>query len=360
MDDSLHLRRLGALSDLRGAIASFSEKSQENMASVQTELQRTLEWIDERVWHWRSEVERAEERVEEAENDLRQRERESEDSDDMDGYGHYGDEQEVLEEAKQQLEECRENLETAERWKLSMEGAVDEYYREMSCFYVLVNDHTDKAKIFLEDKLEKYSLVHGNSENPINTAPTNSILLSSLTVYSLNDNNRYEAIRKMPGYKKVQERHGAHIKDEALDYRVKTGVAPDGKFSPAPASTRFSSQQELDRTLLATLDYFIEVEGIDFSKPPEPDQESGPPPIVIDHGRAIDEGYVGLGAKTEIIDPNNPNKRAAAHINTVRVEGLTRTRTTIIWDKEKCHWEIAQHFPEADRWDQDTKSYLQD
>jgi hypothetical protein len=56
--------------------------------------------------------------------------------------------------------------------------------------------------------------------------------------------------------------------DAQLEHRLRTGVAPDGKFSPAPASTRFSSYEDFLVTRDAALKKVESDFGIDLSKPP--------------------------------------------------------------------------------------------
>ena len=258
----------------------------------------------------------------------------------------------------------------------------------MTGFYTIVTDHTEGAKTFLSEKLEKYKLVHScgnysvittdhfvensqmqrsasNRHSPVHTSSFNSgekvtytqskntTPLNNLTSSSFDGNNLYKSIKD----KHSLNRHGPHVSETALENRVKTGVAPDGVFSPAPAATKFSSYEDWKQTLIAALKNISQKYGVDFSKPPEPD-ELDEYQIVVDHGRAIDEGFIGTGSKIKLSDPSNPCKEFNAYKYTIRVDGLTRTRTTIRWSFLNNFWELGQHFPESKDWDQESQSYL--
>ena len=158
MTSTLNINDTNVLRNFRNTLSNFSEKTQENAAFIQTELQQTLEWIDDRVQHWRSEVNLATERVEDAMDDLRRCESESDHDDDDNTDCSY--EEETLEETSRELEDFQENLETAERWRIILENAVEEYYRNMTGFHNLITDHTENAKALLSDKLDKYEIVH--------------------------------------------------------------------------------------------------------------------------------------------------------------------------------------------------------
>lgn len=162
MNFSLNVGDIELLRKFKGALKHFAEKTEGNIESINLELQRISEWIEERVQYWRLEVERAEERVDQATNDLSRCEL---DNDSEDNYRDYCYEEEALREANLELEEYRKNLETAERWRFTFENAIDEYYKSMSCFYDLATMHSCSAQTFLADKIEKYFLVHSGNIN---------------------------------------------------------------------------------------------------------------------------------------------------------------------------------------------------
>jgi len=245
MSSSLNITDTEVLSNLRNALSSFSEKTQENTASIQIELQRTLEWIDERVQYWRSEVERAEARVDEAMEESRGEY--GSEADDEDDYTDYSDGEDVLEEATRELEKCQENLETAERWRDTLEDAVEEYYRSMTGFYTMVTDHTEGAKAFLSEKLTKYVLVHASGKSD----------LSSLGNYDNHINSTIgSSCRLTPvGGLSVHEYFGGHLIKSHVE---KTEIELSHRLaseSNIPAASSFSTREIAESSVLETLIY---------------------------------------------------------------------------------------------------------
>lgn len=174
MSQPLHINDYEVLRNFHDALKRFDEKTQGNIDSIQMEIQRTLEWIDERVQYWRSKIEYAENSMDDARHDLRRCESNSDD----DGYADCRYEEDALQNAEYEFEECLRNLETAQQWRITLENAIEEYYKQTPRFRNLVTDHSDKAKAFLMSKYEKYSLVHsGGNYREINTN------------YSINDQN---------------------------------------------------------------------------------------------------------------------------------------------------------------------------
>jgi hypothetical protein len=151
-------------------------------------------------------------------------------------------------------------------------------------------------------------------------------------------------------------RHGPDIPEDALRRRVQTGMAPDGKFSPTKASTKFSSHEDWIGTRQKGLDQISAREGVDFSKPPSPGQKTTYT-TVTEHGKPIDEGFAGKpGTGKKIIDPSS-GKKGKVFSQTDRVKGLTRTRTTVEWNPNNQQWEVKQHYPETQNWDTTSGTY---
>jgi hypothetical protein len=149
-------------------------------------------------------------------------------------------------------------------------------------------------------------------------------------------------------------RHGPEVPDAALDSRIKTGIAADNKFSPTGSSTRFKTYQDWLQTRQAARDAIASREGIDLRKPPPPGKE-GPFEIVVDHGHAIDDGFVGRpGTKVNVASGGKTGKGFS---QTDPVKGLSRTKTTIEWNPGTKQWDTKQHFPQTKNWDNTTGTY---
>lgn len=154
----------------------------------------------------------------------------------------------------------------------------------------------------------------------------------------------------------VTSRHGPELSDADLKKRLETGVTPDGKFSPTPASTKFSSNEELVKTQEDALAKISKQNNVDLTKPPQgPIDEYT---LKMDHGRPIDEGFVGDKAtKVKVTDPNNPSKTGWGYPNSTPVDGITGTTTRVRWDAAAGEWKVKQHYPDAQGWNQATQSY---
>ncbi|MBI4852736.1 MAG: hypothetical protein HY819_13150 [Acidobacteria bacterium] len=151
------------------------------------------------------------------------------------------------------------------------------------------------------------------------------------------------------------DRHGPEVTDQALKDRITTGIAPDGKVSPTNASTRFNSYKDWVETRQTARNEIERVKNVDLSRPPQ----AGTPEsyeLLVDHGRAIDDGFVADAAsKTKISDPVIPGKKIKVYSRTEEVSGITRTKTTVEWTGRE--WEVKQHIPWAKDWNNTTKTY---
>jgi hypothetical protein len=157
------------------------------------------------------------------------------------------------------------------------------------------------------------------------------------------------------------DRHGPEVADPPLARRVTTGIAPDGQGSFTRASTRFKSHKDWLKTRQEAIDGAKSAHGVDVTKP----RAQGDPnwvEVVVQHKKPIDEGFVGTGTKTKIQDPTGATtKKGNIFSGTAPVNDLTRTKTGFEWNQAANgghgQWEMKQHFPLAEEWDQATKTY---
>ena len=153
------------------------------------------------------------------------------------------------------------------------------------------------------------------------------------------------------------QRHGPEATLAKLEQRLKTGIAPDNKLSPTSASTRFSSYREWVKTRADALKAIEKREGIDLTMPPL----SGAPTshaITVEHGRPIDDGFVGEGTTTRVRDASS-GRSFRVFSATQPVERLTRTKTTVAWNSDAGRWVVKQHYPDALHWDVTSGTYTQ-
>lgn len=142
-------------------------------------------------------------------------------------------------------------------------------------------------------------------------------------------------------------RHGPEVTDQQLMDRLTTGIAPDGKWSPAPRkSTKFESYDDWVKTRDDALNKFLSDNNIDINTPPSGTLLANPRAIDLDHGRSIGDGYVGVGQPRKIRPPNKPNgKLRKVWDETAPIDNIQRTRTKFEWNPKKNQWIVVQHFP---------------
>jgi hypothetical protein len=121
---------------------------------------------------------------------------------------------------------------------------------------------------------------------------------------------------------------------------------------------------------------FARQNSIDLSKPPPQSVlDAGPnkfgdygawPSMEIDHGRAIDEGYLGIGTGSKINVPtaSGGTKKIKVYPSTQSIDGVTGTTSTVRWvpndpsDLSKGgNYVLKQHFPRGVKWNQATQQY---
>ena len=158
------------------------------------------------------------------------------------------------------------------------------------------------------------------------------------------------------------KRHGPQIKDNQLENRLKTGVAPDNRISFAPASTRFNNYESWVKTRDIAWNKIEKLEGIDLSKPPTSSMDVKYD-IRIKYDKPIDDGFVpdrSTSSKIKVQDPTTGKKKKGTVFSTVnQVDGVTATFTRVIWDQNNSKWVVVQHYPLTQSWDNATKTYTQ-
>jgi hypothetical protein len=170
------------------------------------------------------------------------------------------------------------------------------------------------------------------------------------------------------------DRHGANVMLEQLDKRLKTGVAPDGVVSFAPASTRFNSNKNWLQTRQQAVETFREkyksIVGDDLRKPPQ----TGDPQnieVKVRYGKPIDDGFVRdpttkkrvtipvdpITGKPTIATPGGKTKTGNVYTRTEPVEGVTGVYTNFVWNAAEGRWKIVQHYPLVEEWNNAAKVY---
>ncbi len=147
----LDLRDLGTLVDLQVALGRFATETQDALAMARKDIQRTQEWLNERVNHWQRMVGQARQEVARAEADLRRCQASG--YRDQQGCYHQPEcsrQASLMEHALARLRECEQKLLIARAWRSRIEQASDEYARVEGRLRDLAGNHTERAQAFLK------------------------------------------------------------------------------------------------------------------------------------------------------------------------------------------------------------------
>lgn len=194
----------------------------------------------------------------------------------------------------------------------------------------------------------------GVAHNGVAIAPGISLTKES---YFKNLANAYE---QSDGGHSV-DRHGPDVTPAQLEHRLRTGVAPDNKFSPAPASTQFTNYEIWVKTRQIALEEWAKFNQVNLHQPPQPGILDLVQPIIIEFDRPIDDGLIGNPlTKFNLVNPfTHQQTNRKGYTGLFPVSGITRTKTMVDWDATKSKWIVVQHFPSTQGWDNNAKTYDQ-
>ncbi len=162
---SAHVHSLEKLLDFQAGIATYAHQAKEALCSIEMDIRRTLEWIEERLQFWQKEVRRAEEEVFKAKQELARRK-----------LIRVGDrpadttEQEIaLAKAQQRLNYAEEKRAACRRWLRDLPEAINEYQAYAVNYQTILESDVPRMNAFLDrkmDLLEAYTQVSA-SDGPL-------------------------------------------------------------------------------------------------------------------------------------------------------------------------------------------------
>ncbi|MFA3916681.1 hypothetical protein [Ruegeria hyattellae] len=182
------------------------------------------------------------------------------------------------------------------------------------------------------------------------------------------------------------KRHGDHVSDDALILRLKDGSAPGGGHSPTSASSKFKSRADWLAGREAAAEMAMQA-GIDINETElDPGNQPTPHDYEIDHGKPIDEAFVGVSKQAKF-DPNTGEFGTTEYYDTYeKMSDLTRSYVLFVWEYEKIdgatpednadyiskytakngaapakiagRWVMMQQYPVAEGWDDELKAYV--
>jgi len=173
---SAQVRSIQALEDLRGAVGRFGGEAQIVLQAAEQEIRRTLDWLQERLNYWRSEIQRRQEEVRQARADLASCRASGYYEDDRYHAPDCSAEERALYEAQVRLREAEEELRNVQQWMKAVGEAVATYRTQAQRLGRLIATDLPRANVFLERKiaeLQAYLAV---------TAPTVGVGVGALPV----------------------------------------------------------------------------------------------------------------------------------------------------------------------------------
>jgi hypothetical protein len=178
MSSSANVLAINALEELKGALNRFGSEAREALNAAELELQRTLDWLQERQGHWRGEVRRRQAEVEQARAALAR----CQASGHRDQHGNYhvpncaAYEQSLLQ-AQLHLREAEAELANAQKWSRLIEHAVQEYQQEAKSLANALADDLPRAAAVLGRSvatLQSYAQTSGAGSTSV-ALPTTSL-----------------------------------------------------------------------------------------------------------------------------------------------------------------------------------------
>jgi hypothetical protein len=153
MSLSAQVRSIQALEDLKGALGRFGGEAQMALQAAEQEIRRTLDWLQERLNYWRSEVQRRQEEVRQARADLASCRASGYYENDRYHAPDCSAEEHALRQAQVRLHEAEEELQNVQRWMKAVSEAVDTYRVQAQRLGRLIVTDLPKANAFLERKI---------------------------------------------------------------------------------------------------------------------------------------------------------------------------------------------------------------
>lgn len=163
MDDTARIRTIQGLQDMRVCLSRFRDDAREALLISENEINRTREFVRDRIRHWEREVRHREENVTQAKRALERclgNHSGDEDASDRD-CSRYEDE---LETERVRLRQAGDLLHETRKQLGRLEAQIDSYQKIATRFKTLPDSHVNRSSVFLEKcyvALDKFLAVGG-------------------------------------------------------------------------------------------------------------------------------------------------------------------------------------------------------
>jgi hypothetical protein len=157
MNPSAHVTSIEGMADFQAALLTFTEKAKDALTSVELELRRLVDWIDDQAKHWQTEIRLAENAVFEAKNELARKK-----------MMRIGDrkpdtteEEKNLRRAQAWLEHAEEKLAKTRHWQRALPDAVLDYEGPARQLQFLLEAQVPHMSAYLKQKMESLEKYQG-------------------------------------------------------------------------------------------------------------------------------------------------------------------------------------------------------
>jgi len=155
MNESINVRTIQILTNLKNAFIGFSAETQESLIAIENELRRTLDWLKGEVDVRQRHIMRCRDAVHFAERALRECEAQEDDDYVPDCRAEIYE----LQEARRSLRHAEDELKIARMWFSKIQKAIQQFGTHVRRLKDLATDRTESAKAFLDratSDLERY------------------------------------------------------------------------------------------------------------------------------------------------------------------------------------------------------------
>jgi hypothetical protein len=147
---SAQLHSLERLLDFQSALATYAQHAKEALASIEMDIRRTMQWLEDQHGMWHAEVRRAEEELFKAKQELARRRLMRQGDRPADTT-----EQEIaLAKAQQKLAYVEEKLKACQRWLRQMPQAIEEYQGFGINYQSILETDVPRMHAFLNRKMD--------------------------------------------------------------------------------------------------------------------------------------------------------------------------------------------------------------
>jgi len=201
MSQSANVRSVQALGELKGALSCFQGEAQDALQAAEQEIRRTLDWLQERLNHWRNEVSRRQEEVARAGAALTRCQASG--YTDRDGRYHAPNcsaYEQALRQAQARLREAEAELRNVQEWTRRVQQANGDYQRQAQRLTTMLNSDLPRGTALLGRKI---AVLHSYAALQVPSAPISAAqavaattLISMLTNLGGGHGSRYQTARQ--------------------------------------------------------------------------------------------------------------------------------------------------------------------